>query len=75
MVPWVQQNALLAGGVIDDCRAEFPSVADIDNERPDRIGSIINSEGEGHGRELKQGRKVCKRLICECKGTGGKIGY
>jgi len=45
----VEEDALLAGRVIDDAAAEFPPVGAIHHERPHRVGPVVNSESKGHG--------------------------
>ena len=55
VVAGIEQDALLAAGVIDDGGAEFAAVCDIDDERADGVGAVIDSEGEGHGRKSYAG--------------------
>jgi hypothetical protein len=49
----IEQDALLAGRIIDDRGAEFPSIAHIDDEGADGVGSIINTEGEWHSGDFR----------------------
>jgi len=46
VVPWIEQDALLSARVIHDAGSEFRAVGATHDERPHRIGAIINSKGE-----------------------------
>jgi hypothetical protein len=54
VVAGIEQDTVFAGGIVDDGGAEFAAVANIDYEGADGVGSVINSESEGHEGELKR---------------------
>src|SRR5262249_8270720 len=49
VIPGVEQDPLVTGGIVDDTGAELRAVGAAHHERAHRVGAIIDAEGE-HGK-------------------------
>ena len=69
VIACVEQDALLAGGIIDDTGAELGAVRATHDERTNRVGAVVDAEGE-HGAVKETGWGRGRRDGVTRRGTG-----